>query len=61
LKAILPLELILPGLTAKTTRDNAGNPRNSHPLRYFVEQQIQDDAGEITFLWTETKQPAVLK
>jgi prolyl oligopeptidase len=32
-----------------------------HSAGVGVEQQIQDDADELTFLWTETEQPAALK
>jgi hypothetical protein len=35
--------------------------RGGHSAGVGVERQIQDDAGEIPFLWTETEQPAVLK
>ena len=35
--------------------------RGGHSAGVSVEQQIQDDAGELTFLWTETEQPAALK
>lgn len=32
-----------------------------HSAGVGVEQQIQDDADELTFLWTETEQPVALK
>jgi len=32
-----------------------------HSAGVGVEQQIQDDADELAFLWTETEQPAALK
>jgi prolyl oligopeptidase len=32
-----------------------------HSAGVGVEQQVQDDADELTFLWTETEQPAALK
>jgi hypothetical protein len=35
--------------------------RCGHSSGVGVEQQIQDGAGELTFLWTETEQPAALK
>jgi hypothetical protein len=35
--------------------------RGGHSARVGVEQQIQDGSGELTFLWTETEQPAALK
>lgn len=32
-----------------------------HSAGVGAEQQIQDDADELTVLWTDTEQPAVLK